>query len=84
MDTFKGQDNDEMKALCKENGCELVIAPHNLTNKLQPLDKSSSSTSLTRGMRKGLAVNCHVVSRRLMSKFHEIKRAKASSRKMGC
>ena len=65
MDTFKEQDNDEVKALCKENGCELFIVPHNLTNKSQPLDISS----LTRGMQKGLAVNCHVVSRRLMSKF---------------
>ena len=38
MDTFKGQDNDAMKILCNKNNCELVIVPHNLTNKFQPLD----------------------------------------------
>ena len=40
MVTFKGQDNDEIKALCMENDCELVIVPPNLTNKFQPLDIS--------------------------------------------
>ena len=38
MDTFKGQDNDILKKLCSENRCEIVIVPHNLTNKFQPLD----------------------------------------------
>ena len=38
MDTFKGQDNEEIKNLCTRNNCELVIVPHNLTNKFQPLD----------------------------------------------
>ena len=38
MDTFKGQDNDAIKSLCEKNYCELVIVPHNLTNKFQPLD----------------------------------------------
>ena len=38
MDTFKGQDNKEMKRLCAKNNCELVIVQHNLTNKFQPLD----------------------------------------------
>ena len=38
MDTFKGQDKEEMKQLCAKNNCELVIVPHNLTNKFQPLD----------------------------------------------
>ena len=38
MDTFKGQDNEEIKSLCLENNCELVIVPHDLTNKSQPLD----------------------------------------------
>ena len=38
MDTFKGQDNEEIKNLCNRNNCELVIVPHNLTNKFQPLD----------------------------------------------
>ena len=37
-DTFKGQDNEEIKNLCNRNNCELVIVPHNLTNKFQPLD----------------------------------------------
>lgn len=38
MDTFKGQDNDVLKKLCEENYCEIVIVPHNLTSKFQPLD----------------------------------------------
>ena len=38
MDTFKGQDNETMKSLCNKNNCELVILPHNLTSKFQPLD----------------------------------------------
>ena len=37
MDTFKGQDNDELRKLCMSNNCEVVIVPHNLTNKFQPL-----------------------------------------------
>ena len=40
MDTFKGQDNDTLKKLCTENNCDVVIVPHNLTNKFQPLDLS--------------------------------------------
>ena len=38
MDTFKGQDNDEVAKLCRKNNCALIIATHNLTNKFQPLD----------------------------------------------
>ena len=38
MDTFKGQDNDEVAKLCCKNNCALIIALHNLTNKFQPLD----------------------------------------------
>ena len=38
MDTFKGQDNEEIAKLCRENNCVLIIVPHNLTNKFQPLD----------------------------------------------
>ena len=40
MDTFKGQDNDTMKEPCAVNHCEIVIVPHNLINKFQPLDVS--------------------------------------------
>ena len=38
MDTFKGQDNDAILDLCKKHMCQVVIVPHNLTNKFQPLD----------------------------------------------
>ena len=38
MDTFKGQDNAEIKIFCSKNECQLVVVPHNLTNKFQPLD----------------------------------------------
>ena len=38
VDTFKGQDSDRLRGLCSENYCEVVIVPHNLTNKFQPLD----------------------------------------------
>ena len=38
MDTFKGRDNETLYNLCLENNCEIVIVPHNLTNKFQPLD----------------------------------------------
>ena len=41
MDTFKGQDNDEMKRLSTTNNCELAIVPHNLTNKLLKKQKDS-------------------------------------------
>ena len=37
MDTFKGQDNDTLRKLCSKNNCNVVIVPHNLTNKFQPL-----------------------------------------------
>ena len=40
MDTFKGLDNDRLRELCSENYCEVVIVPHNLTKKFQPLDIS--------------------------------------------
>ena len=40
MDTFKGQDNAEIKALCLKNNCELVIVPQNLISKFHPLDIS--------------------------------------------
>ena len=38
MDTFKGQDNDIVQNFCKKHFCQVVIVPHNLTNKFQPLD----------------------------------------------
>ena len=40
MDTFKGQGSDRLREFCSENYCEVVIVPHNLTNKFQPLDIS--------------------------------------------
>ena len=45
MDNFKGQGNEEMKLLCAKNNCELVIVPHNLTNKFQPLDISINQSA---------------------------------------
>ena len=33
MDTFKGQDKEEMNGLSAKNDCEFVIVPHNLMNK---------------------------------------------------
>ena len=36
MDTFKGQDNAEIKELYLKTECELVIVP-TLTNQFQPL-----------------------------------------------
>ena len=40
MNTFKGQDNDTLKKRCAENNCDVMIVPHNLTNKFQPSDLS--------------------------------------------
>ena len=40
MDTFKGQDNDEIRKYCAKNSCEIDIVSHNLTNKFPPLDIS--------------------------------------------
>ena len=45
MDTFKRQVNEEMKLLDLKNNCELVIVPHNLTNKFQPLDISINQSA---------------------------------------
>ena len=38
MDTFKGEDNDVILDLCEKHMCQVVIVPHNLANKFQPLD----------------------------------------------
>ena len=38
MDAFKRQDTDGILDLCGKHMCQVVIVPHNLTNKLQPLD----------------------------------------------
>ena len=38
MDTFTGQDNEEVTKLSRENNCVLIIVSHNLTYKFQPLD----------------------------------------------
>ena len=40
MDTFKRQDSDEMRKFCAKNSCEIVIIPHNLTHRFEPLDIS--------------------------------------------
>ena len=40
MDMVKGQDKNELTELCGKNNCELMIIPHNLTNKFQPLDRN--------------------------------------------
>ena len=40
MDTFKGKENDDLRERCAKNNCEIVVIPHNLTNKFQPLDLS--------------------------------------------
>ena len=45
IDTFKGEDNEEMKRLCAKNSCEVVIVPHNLTNKFQLLDISINQSA---------------------------------------
>ena len=34
MDTFKGQDNEEVAKRCCENNCVLIIVRHNLTNEI--------------------------------------------------
>ena len=47
MDTFKGQDNDEVAKLCRKNNCALIIVPHNLTNKFQPLDVNVNKPAKT-------------------------------------
>ena len=38
MDTFKGQDNQEVAKVCRENNCVFIIVLHNLTNKFQLLN----------------------------------------------
>ena len=38
MDTFKGQDNDEVAKLCRKNNWAVIIVPRNLTNKFHLLD----------------------------------------------
>ena len=38
LDTFQGQDNEEVAKLWRENNCVPIIVPHNLNNKFHPLD----------------------------------------------
>ena len=38
MDPFKGQDNNMILDLCEKHKCQVVIVPHKLTKKFQPLD----------------------------------------------
>ena len=44
MDIFKGQDDDEVKQFYQESNCELVVVPHNLINKFQPLNISANQS----------------------------------------
>ena len=47
MDTFKVQDNKRLRGLCPENYCEVVIVPHNLTNKFQSVNISVNKAAKT-------------------------------------
>ena len=77
MDTFKGQDNEEVAKLCCENNCVLIIVPHNLTNKFEPLDittnkpaKVSSKRSVTYGILNRLLNNLMKAKIQQILKFH--------------
>ena len=77
MDTFKGQDNEEVAKLCYENNCVLIIVPHNLTNKFEPLDistnkaaKVSSKRSVTYGILNRLLNNLMKAKIQQILKFH--------------
>ena len=45
MDTFKGQDKYTLQKLCAKGNCDVVIVPHNLTNKFQPLNLSANKAT---------------------------------------
>ena len=45
VDTFKGQDNKEIKRLYAKKNCELFIVPHNLTNNFRPLNISINKSA---------------------------------------
>ena len=45
MDTFKGQDNDDLREHCAKNNCEIMIIRQNLTNKFQPLDLTANKAA---------------------------------------
>lgn len=45
MDTFKGQDNNEVKQLCQENNCNLTIVFQGLNNMFQALHISVSQSA---------------------------------------
>ena len=51
MDTFKGQDNEQLAKLCCENNCVLIIVPHNLNNKFQPMDITFNKPAKLSSMR---------------------------------
>ena len=65
MDTFKGEDNKEMKPLCAKSNCELVIVPRNLTNKFQPLDISINQSAKKFISNKFNAWCANIVSKQL-------------------
>ena len=35
---IKGQDNDVVPDLCRKHFCQVIIVPHNLTNRFEPFD----------------------------------------------
>ena len=35
---IKGQDNDVVPDLCQKHFCQVIIVPHNLTNRFEPFD----------------------------------------------
>ena len=45
VDTFKGQDNNTLEKLCAERNSDIVIVPHNLTNKFHPLNLSINNAA---------------------------------------
>ena len=40
MDMFKGQGSDDLREFWAKNDCEIVIIPHNLFSRFEPLDLS--------------------------------------------
>ena len=45
MDKLKSSNIDILKKLCSRNNCKVMMVPHNLTNKFQPMDISVNKTA---------------------------------------